>query len=495
MRPWVLLVFVCLPVRGKGNLRLSTLLAVTILLSQPLFAAPSNRVADSVTNDIAKDNRVELPKGITDSPLLNSRFLLFGSDIARRKALRWTMQRKNTDMVPALIYVLRYQEPEKRDGILKALKRLTGQRIGDDWAKWVRWQQINPQIKPFDGFEVFLTGLFGSMDPGFRDFIYPGVESSIRLEEILWGGVSAKTGIPALTNPSLIEASAATFMSDDELVFGISINGDVRAYPYRFMDWHEMLNDVIDGEPVSLAYCTLCGSGILYKTTVAGRDQPLVFGSSGFLYRSNKLMFDHATDSLWNQFTGKPVVGKLVNSKLQLETLPLVTTSWGEWRKSHPTSKILALETGYVRDYRPGKPYGQYFASAKLMFPVHTDDKRLKQKDQVFGLRMSGVEKAWPLKLFKGGKVINDQVGVLKLVLVGNAKTQTVRAYRSGGQSFQGPTFSNGSTQISTNGESWRVADDGLHGPNGEVLSRLPGHLAYWFAWHNYLGSDTLTTK
>lgn len=466
------------------RLLLSIVIAAYALVTQPLLAASA---------DNTPANNAKMPEGITDIPLLNSRFLLFGSDIDRRKALRWTIKRNNTDMVPALIYVLRYQEPEKRAGIVKALQRLTGERIGDDWAKWVRWQQVNPQIKPFDGFDVFLTGLFGSLDPSFKDFIYPGVQASIRLEEILWGGVSAKTGIPPLTNPTLIDASAADFMTDKELVFGISINGDVRAYPYRFMDWHEMLNDVIGGEPVSLAYCTLCGSGILFKTTVAGREQPLVFGSSGFLYRSNKLMFDHATDSLWNQFTGKPVAGKLVDSKITLETLPLVTTSWGEWRKSHPTTKVLALNTGHVRDYRPGKPYGVYFASSKLMFPVQTDDKRLKQKDRVFGLRMSGVQKAWPLKLFKGGNVINDQVGVLKLVLVGNAKTQTVRAYRSNGQAFENLSVSNGTTQISANGKTWRVADDGLHGPEGEMLNRLPGHLAYWFAWHNYLGSDTLS--
>lgn len=465
------------------HLLLSALIAAYVATAQSALAAPAS----------ADNTNIELPQGLSDIPLLNSRFLLFGSDFDRRKALRWAIKRNNPDMVASLIYALRFQDPEKRGSTVAALQRLTGERIRDDWAKWVRWQQVNPQIKPFDGFDVFLTGLFGSLDPKFKDFIYPGVQSSIRLEEILWGGVSAKTGIPPLTNPTLIDASEAGFMTDKEFVFGININGDVRAYPYRFMDWHEMLNDVIGGEPVSLAYCTLCGSGILFKTTVAGRKQPLVFGSSGFLYRSNKLMFDHATDSLWNQFTGRPVVGKLVDSKITLETLPLVTTSWGEWRKSHPATKVLALETGHVRDYRPGKPYGAYFASGKLMFPVQTDDKRLKQKDRVFGLRMSGVEKAWPLKLFKGGNVINDQVGVVKLVLVGNAKTRTVRAYRSSGQVFENLAVSDGTTQIFANGIPWRVADDGLHGPNGEVLNRLPGHLAYWFAWHNYLGSDTLS--
>ena len=83
-------------------------------------------------------------------------------------------------------------------------------------------------------------------------------------------------------------------------MFGIEINGDIRAYPYRIIDWHEMFNDVIGGVPVTLAYCTLCGSGIFFDARVAGYDQPFVFGSSGFLYRSNKLMCDQRSNSLWN---------------------------------------------------------------------------------------------------------------------------------------------------------------------------------------------------
>ena len=99
-----------------------------------------------------------------------------------------------------------------------------------------------------------------------------------------------------------------------------------------------MFNDVIGGVPVSLAYCTLCGSGILYKTKREKNKPPFIFGSSGFLYRSNKLMYDQETHTLWNQFSGKPVVGPLVNSDTTLEVLPVVTTSWKEWKTQHPNT-------------------------------------------------------------------------------------------------------------------------------------------------------------
>lgn len=135
------------------------------------------------------------------------------------------------------------------------------------------------------------------IDPNFTAFLYSGVRHSIRLEEIAWGGVN-KDGIPSLDNPALINAEDAEYLKEDDLVFGVSINGDTRAYPLRIMDWHEMFNDVIGGVPVALAYCTLCGSGILYETDMGDGKEPIIFGSSGFLYRSNKLMYDKQTHSL-----------------------------------------------------------------------------------------------------------------------------------------------------------------------------------------------------
>ena len=106
-------------------------------------------------------------------------------------------------------------------------------------------------------------------------------------------------------------ASAASYLNPDDPVFGVEINGDARAYPLRIANWHEMVNDVVGGVPVSLAYCTLCGSGILFDGRVAGRAEPFTFGSSGLLYRSNKLMYDRQTDSLWEQLAGHPVTGSL----------------------------------------------------------------------------------------------------------------------------------------------------------------------------------------
>lgn len=413
----------------------------------------------------------------------NLQLLFSKSKKSQDKALNWLRERNNPDVVAGLIKVMRFAG-DGRGHIAELLTTLTGEDRGKRWSDWMLWLQAHPEVKPFKGFTAFESQLFANIDPAFTVFVYPGVDHEIRMEEIVWGGVQ-KDGIPALTNPEFVRAKEAKYLNDSDLVFGVEINGDTRAYPYRIMDWHEMFNDVVGGVPVSLAYCTLCGSGILFDGRVDGRKDPFVFGSSGFLYRSNKLMYDQQTHSLWNQFTGRPVVGELTGLGIQLKILPVVTTTWGQWKKQYPKTKVLSADTGYIRDYRPGKAYGRYFNSPDLMFPALTNDKRLNPKDKVFGLRITGAEKAWPLKTFQGGKVINDRVGVVDIVLIGDTESRTVRAYRSAGKKFE--QTGKDLNAVKHDGQVWKVTEAALISPDGFGLARLPGHLAYWFAWSGYL--------
>ena len=250
------------------------------------------------------------------------------------------------------------------------------------------------------------------------------------------------------------------------------------------MGWHEMFNEVIGGVPVALAYCTLCGSGILFETQVSGRQKPLVFGSSGFLYRSNKLMFDRQTHSLWNQYTGKPVVGPLVNSGIELKQRPVVITTWQSWKASHPKTQVLSRNTGHRRNYGSGVVYQEYFASPELMFPALVDQSRHQQKDYVFAIRQFGAARAWPLDAFNRARVINDAIASKPLVLIGNADKRAVRAYERRSHTF---TASDGSL-IDETGQKWTLTEEALIGPNGAEMPRVAGHISYWFAWDNYLG-------
>src|SRR5215469_11726169 len=402
------------------------------------------------------------------------------------KSLAWLTEHADKRAVASLVHLMRWQ-PEDVPTLRKILQRITGDDVGPKWFDWMVWLQEHPDYTPYEGFANFLSLSLVSLDPQFLRFVHEGVPHEIRLEEIVWGGVRVDA-IPALDNPKMISAVDAEYLNADDLVFGVEIGGEAKAYPLRIVNWHEMVNDVVGGTPVSLAYCTLCNAGILYAAQVAGRDQPLTFGSSGLLYRSNKLMYDRGTDSLWDQFTGRPVVGPLVGSNVSLRVLPLVTTQWRLWRAKHPTTKVLSLDTGFSRDYGPDAAYRDYFNSKDLMFPAAVKDRRLQQKDLVFGLRAAGGTKAWPLAAFAGGKVIHDKVGLVEVVLIGNAEQRTVRAYESKGHKF---TLSAPDLLRASDGY-WRITEDALVHSDGKTLARLPGHLAYWFAWSGFFENATL---
>ncbi|MEM8731552.1 MAG: DUF3179 domain-containing protein [Pseudomonadota bacterium] len=414
---------------------------------------------------------------------------LFGDEVSFLAAMEFLQQRNDPDVAAALIMSMRFAG-RRSPAQAMVLAALTGENFGTDWYAWMLWQEAHPEIKPHPFYAQLMRDTHLRIDPHFDRFLQveemTAGKPKIRIEEIVWGGV-VKDGIPSLDNPELIEAEQADYMRGDDLVFGVSINGDSRAYPLRIMGWHEMFNEVIGGVPVALAYCTLCGSGILFETQVEGRAEPLIFGSSGFLYRSNKLMFDRETHSLWNQFTGRPVMGPLVDSGIALTQRPVVITTWDNWTAGNPTTRVLSLNTGYRRNYASGEVYKEYFASPDLMFPALVDQSEHAQKDHVFTIRAFGAARAWPLKAFADAPVINDRIAGTDLVLLGDPAARAVRAYERQGQVFD-PSADGASDLVDGQGRIWSVTEEALIGPGGSTLPRVAGHIAYWFAWNNYLG-------
>jgi len=406
---------------------------------------------------------------------------------AKREPIDALLSTQDISLIPTFVLAMRWTGSNIY--VAEALSELADKKISH-WHEAYDFQELNPQIKPHESYNAIKMKLLGNTDKEFLEFFEGDLSKpenmKIRLEEITWGGVLVD-GITSLDNPNMIDANEADYLLEDDLVFGVEINGDVRAYPLRIMGWHEMFNDTIGGVQVALAYCTLCGAGILFETQFEGRNEPFVFGSSGLLYRSNKLMFDRETKSLWNQFTGKPVVGELAKSDIALKIRPNTITSWTEWKKQHPNTKVLSLETGFDRNYGSGVTYQAYFASPDLMFPaVVGDENTAKRKDYVFGIREVGAAKAWPIKTFQNTPVINDRVGFKNVVLIGDAETRTVRAYERG----EGEIFSQtqGGDLVSQAG-SWEIKEDFLISKAGtKKRGRVAGHVAFWFAWDNYLG-------
>lgn len=213
------------------------------------------------------------------------------------------------------------------------------------------------------------------------------------------------------------------------------------------------------------------------------RGRTFVFGSSGFLFRSNKLMYDQQTKSLWHHMRGEPVAGPLADSGIRLAPRPVVTTSWWEWVRQHPRTVVLDIDTGHVRDYTPGRPYGAYYASPETMFPVFPRSSRLATKDVVFVLRLDPDRKLYPLDVFDREPVVNDAVGPTSVVVVGQRATRTVRAYERDNLRFRSGSGPDELIAEGT-GARWRIEEEALVAvAGGRRLPRLAGHLAYWFGW------------
>ena len=377
-----------------------------------------------------------------------------------------------------IFYVIR--NDVTRNQLLTELRKTTGEDFGRDINAWYRWLWNQPEIK-VDGYADFKAEFYERIDPRFGKYFRGRQElARLRLDEIRWGGVR-QDGIPPLRNPKMISAIDADYLEDDNVVFGIEVNGDIRAYPKRILAWHEMFTDMVGGEDLTGVYCTLCGTVILYDNEYGGLTHRL--GTSGFLYRSNKLMYDKQTQSLWNTIKGEPLLGPLVDKGIALDHRSVVTTTWGKWKKLHPDTKVLSLNTGHSRNYDEGVAYHDYFATDDLMFNTPFQDSRLKNKREVLALRFkgqSGKSVAIDTEFLKRNPVYQNTIGTQNYVVVTD-ETGANRVYDPGGITFR---HGDAGKVIDQTGTAWRVTESKLVHPNGSFANRLPYHRAFWFGWH-----------
>ena len=380
---------------------------------------------------------------------------------------------------PMAIEMLSLSRGEMSYRFRELLKLKTGQDFGfdsNDWFVW--WWQQEPVVDA--SYATFKSKLYGLIDEKFETYFSRDRRTRIRLDEVRWGGVK-QDGIPPLRQPKMITADNASYLEDDNVIFGIEINGDARAYPKRILAWHEMFIDEIGGTEFAGVYCTLCGAVILYKTVHGDTRHQL--GTSGFLYRSNKLMYDKDTQSLWNTTWGEPVIGPLVGKGIKLERSFLVTTTWGEWRRRHPTTTVLSLETGYRRDYGEGVAYHSYFATDDLMFSISTRDNRLKNKDEVLALvfpEHSLKSMAIAADYLEKNPVYTSALDQLNFVVLTD-KSGANRVYRTDGVEFI--DYDRDASVTDSDGRTWELFEDKLRHKQMERL-RLPAHRAFWFGWH-----------
>jgi len=212
----------------------------------------------------------------------------------------------------------------------------------------------------------------------------------VPLDEVVAGG-PAPDGIPAIDRPAFVPPGTADgWLRPKEPVLALDINGDARAYPLQILMWHEIVNDTVGDKPVVVTYCPLCNSGLVFERVVNGVT--LGFGTSGKLYKSDLVMYDRQSHSLWSQMEGQAIVGERTGVRLTL--VPANTIAFDDWKATYPGGKVLSRETGHQRRYGMN-PYESYDEASRR--PFHFEgrpDGRWPPKERVVGISLGGTDRA-----------------------------------------------------------------------------------------------------
>lgn len=274
-------------------------------------------------------------------------------------------------------------------------------------------------------------------------------DASINKKEIVSGGLP-RDGIPSIDRPKFIALKNVDYLHDDDIVIGLVRGNTARAYPTRILVWHEIVNDVIGEDAVAVTYCPLCGTAMVFGRKIDGKVRS--FGGSGLLYRSDVLMYDRESESLWSQLAMKAVSGPAVG--MELTWLPSEYLTWKAWREKYPHGEVLSTDSGYARNYG-GEAYASYSSSEKTLFSVPHTREELSNKTWVIGVVIDGKAKAYPVSDLPTDNAIEDKVGSKQVIVRYDAEKRYPQ-----------------------------ITD-----PEGE---QMPSVLVFWFAWQAFYPKTNL---
>ncbi|MEM9783218.1 MAG: DUF3179 domain-containing (seleno)protein, partial [Pseudomonadota bacterium] len=382
---------------ASGRLSLgAALMALALSVSGPLGAEERAPLPAHVIERFGE------PPAIPDGPLptalqqaMRTVFVdsvsqaVWGKD--QRDALELIVQSDDPRLVWVISDMMRFTWRQQFDDALAdaaasllEIELRTPQRWGEITDYLIAWD-----IPSYPGYLDTKRAIFTNFVPGW-DRLF--VEGEIDWRLVSWGGVLIDDRaydttdepcncIPAADNPPVTSAEDATWLADDDVVFGIEVNGEYRAYPRQIMEVREMVNDTLGGRDLGIPYCTLCGAAQAYFTDEVpeGVARP-VLRTSGLLIRSNKVMYDVETYSVFDTFLGTAVTGPLQG--LQLKQATVITSDWGAWKEAHPNTTVLVEELALGRDFdfRNGRD-----ANGPI-FPVGDVDPRLPVHEDIIGV-------------------------------------------------------------------------------------------------------------
>ena len=250
----------------------------------------------------------------------------------------------------------------------------------------------------------------------------------------------APDSIQAIDDPQFEAADQMLDMAPDERVIGIEINGDARAYPLNILSSHEIVNDVVGGEPLAVTWCPLCYSALVFSRQVESKS--LTFGVSGQLLQNTLVMFDRETRSMWSQLYGGAINGEL--SGTALSVFPSVLTTWDAWLTQYEDGQVLSKRLTCAQfdcGTYASNPRGSYAVDAYASYYVSADEGVINRqiprdefsgrpKERVLGVRVEGAARAYPFAVLAEQSVINDEIAGVPILIWFDPSTQTGAAYR-----------------------------------------------------------------
>ena len=319
---------------------------------------------------------------------------------------------------------------------------------------------------------------------------------TVELDEIQSGG-PPKDGIPAIDQPRFVSTGAArAWLNDDEPVIVVRIDDDARAYPLQILMYHEIVNDSVGGLPVAVTFCPLCNASIVFERELDGIT--LDFGTTGRLRMSDLVMYDRQTESWWQQFTGKGIVGRYAGT--ELTEVRSQITSFADFRAAYPAGKVLSRSTGFSRPYGHN-PYRGYDNINQTPFLLDDPaDPRLPPMERVLGVSVGDQHRVHPFSELERHPVINSEfAGVPYVVFTKDgvrsaldaaqiAESRTVPAavafHRRGDDAVYTFTLRDGRIFDEQTGSEWNLFGQSVAGPRaGQKLDPVPGGVHFAFAW------------
>jgi hypothetical protein len=347
-----------------------------------------------------------------------------------------------------------------------------------------------------------------------RQFDTDLTQHTVPLSELRSGGPS-KDGIPSIDAPQFVRAeAAANWIAPQEPVILLEHQDEAKAYPLQILTFHEIVNDRIAGTPVAVTFCPLCYSAIVFERTLDG--EPVTFGVSGLLRKSDLVMYDRKTESLWQQLTGTAIVGTRAGTTL--DQLPAQIVSFRQFRARHPGAPVLSRETGHDRPYGQN-PYAGYDDIDKRPFAFRGEtDGRLPPMMKVVAVSEGGQYRAYPHPVTKQERVVHDTIGDRPIAVfhaqgavsaldarrIADSKAtgstgvfdRRVDTSAVDGTAIDGPLrfrYTDGRFVDTQTESTWSITGRATSGPlEGTQLQRLPHGDYFAFAWLAFRPETTI---